>query len=142
MKITRHTSGSCEDTYRIAAAFGKALKPGSVVALFGELGAGKTRFVQGLAATWQVTDVVSSPTFTLVNEYSGIVPLYHIDLYRIRHEEEALDLGLDEYLYGEGITVIEWSERILHILPESTWKIRIAPTDSENGRIIEIEEPA
>ena len=142
MKTALHKSESCEDTWRIAASFGASLSPGSVVALFGELGAGKTRFVQGLASAWDVQDVVSSPTFTLVNEYRGRVPVYHIDLYRIRHEEEALDLGLDEYLFGRGITIIEWSERILHLLPDSAWRIHITPTDEENGRTIEIREPA
>ncbi len=141
MKITTYRSESCEETMRLARMLGEQLKPGSVVALFGELGAGKTRFVQGLAEALQVQDVVNSPTFTLVNEYRGIFPIYHMDLYRIQQEDEALDLGLDEYLYGEGVTVIEWSERIMNILPSSAWKVRITPAATETGRFIEVETP-
>lgn len=127
---------------RLASSLVSFLVPGSVVALLGELGAGKTRFVQGLAQALDTPDVVSSPTFTLVNEYRGRLPVYHIDLYRIQHADEALDLGLDEYVYGDGVTVIEWAERIEGLLPASAIRVRILPGAEPDERLIEMEIPA
>ncbi len=106
-----------EDTERLAAELARRLEPGAVIALDGDLGAGKTRFSQAVAKAIGVTGVVNSPTFTIIKEYEGErFPLYHMDLYRITLEE-AEELGLDEYFYGEGVTLIEWSSRITEILP-------------------------
>lgn len=131
---------SPEETLDWAADFAGRLQPGDVLALIGDLGAGKTCFVQGLAEGLQVTGPVSSPTFTLVNEYQGRLPLYHMDVYRLNDPEEALDFGLNEYLYGQGVTVIEWADRLGDLLPDSTWRLYFENGDSECQRRIRIQE--
>jgi tRNA threonylcarbamoyladenosine biosynthesis protein TsaE len=127
-----------EDTFRLAADLARKLKPGSVLALHGELGSGKTTLVQGLARALGIERPVSSPTFTLINEYRGSCPLFHIDLYRIRDSGEALELGLDEYLYGDGITAIEWAERIAELLPPGTVHVRLEAGEQQDVRLITI----
>lgn len=122
MKKTFFTS-SPEETRKLARDLAKGLVPGSTLALFGNLGAGKTCFVQGLAEGLQIESCVSSPTYTLANEYSGKIPLYHIDLYRIQSEDEVISMGLDTYLFGAGITVIEWADRAEELLPANTHRI-------------------
>lgn len=103
------------------------LKKGSVIALSGDLGAGKTTFTQYLAEAIGVTEHLSSPTYTILKEYySGNLPLYHFDAYRILDAGEFLDLDIDEYLYGTGISVIEWAENIKELLPEDTIWIEIS----------------
>lgn len=133
-------SRSPEETRALAARLTERLKPGDVLALHGELGAGKTCFIQGLAQGLAVNQPVSSPTYTLVNEYQGDMPLYHIDLYRLRNVDEALDMGLDEYLDGPGITAIEWAERAETALPARTLHIRLRHGEAENVREIEMME--
>ena len=119
---------SPEETHQVARELFTTLNPGAVLALHGDLGAGKTCFVQGLARAMGVHRSVGSPTFTLINEYSGTGPrLYHVDLYRIRDSHEALGLGLDEYIHGQGITAIEWAERVEDLLPQTTIHIRMMP---------------
>lgn len=134
----RWISKSPEDTFRLAADLARELPRGAVLALHGELGAGKTTLVQGLARALGIDRPVGSPTFTLINEYPGPVPLYHIDLYRIRDSAEALGLGLEEYLNGNGITAIEWAERIPDLLPEETWHVRLEAGAEEDERLITI----
>lgn len=112
---------SCEeDTWAWAESFAQGVKPGDVLGLCGDLGAGKTSFVRGLAHALGVREPVRSPTYTLVNEYEGILPIYHLDGYRLADPMEALGLGLDEVLDGEGLTVIEWADRLVSLLPERT----------------------
>jgi len=130
---------SAEETQAFAARLAKKLQPGAVLALYGELGAGKTCFTQGLAYGLGVVQAVNSPTFTIINEYKADIPLYHIDLYRIHSEDEALDLGLDNYLYSDGITVIEWSERVESLLPKSTIHVRFEMGGGHNERRIRVE---
>ena len=139
MKEKLYKSGSAEDTKKIAAEFAKSLKAGDVLCMYGDLGAGKTAFVQGLATGLGVLDYVNSPTFTIVNEYSGDLPLYHFDVYRIGDSSEMFDIGFDEYLDGDGVTVIEWAELIEDILPESRYNITILKADEETAREIKIE---
>ena len=139
MKEKLYKSGSAEDTKKIAAEFAKSLKSGDVLCMSGDLGAGKTAFVQGLAAGLGVLDYVNSPTFTIVNEYSGDLPLYHFDVYRIGDSSEMFDIGFDEYLDGDGVTVIEWAELIEDILPQSRYNITILKADEESAREIKIE---
>jgi tRNA threonylcarbamoyladenosine biosynthesis protein TsaE len=111
-------SASVEMTRALGEALARQLAPGDVIALEGELGAGKTNFVQGLARGLGISEDVNSPTFILANEYfSGRVPLYHIDAYRIENAAEARGFGLDDYLNGDGVTVIEWAERVREALP-------------------------
>ncbi len=111
-------SKSPSETIRIGKTIGSSLQAGDVVALVGELGVGKTQLIKGLArgAGVERSAYVASPSFTLINEYKGQIIFYHMDLYRLE-EEEARDLGLEEYFQGEGITVIEWADKILSLLP-------------------------
>ena len=133
-------SRSPEDTHRLAAELLTDLRAGSILALHGELGSGKTCFVQGLAKALGIDRAVNSPTFAIVNEYPGHPPLYHMDLYRIHSAAEALDLGLDEYLHGRGITAIEWAERVSGLLPPTTLHIRFEPGNEQDERVITIRK--
>ncbi|MFD7523255.1 MULTISPECIES: tRNA (adenosine(37)-N6)-threonylcarbamoyltransferase complex ATPase subunit type 1 TsaE [Paenibacillus] len=113
------------DTEALAAQLAVLAGPGAVIALDGDLGAGKTRFSQAVAKSIGVQGVVNSPTFTLIKEYEGReFPLYHMDVYRISLEE-AEDLGLDEYFYGEGLTLIEWASLVEELLPPNRLEIYI-----------------
>jgi tRNA threonylcarbamoyladenosine biosynthesis protein TsaE len=118
---------------------GSLLLPGDIVALVGELGAGKTQFIKGLAAGLGVgkSTYISSPSFTLINEYVGKVRFYHIDLFRLKSEKEAEELGLEEYFQGGGITAIEWADKISSLLPEEILWINIRYT-GKNTRSLEI----
>jgi tRNA threonylcarbamoyladenosine biosynthesis protein TsaE len=136
------STNSPEETHRVARNLLATLKPGAVLALHGELGAGKTCFVQGLARALGVHRAVTSPTFTLINEYAAPLRLYHIDLYRIHSPQEALGLGLDEYVHGDGITAIEWAERVAELLPPHTIHIRFRPGARPDERTIEISREA
>ncbi len=136
MKQRTKLTHSPEETQTLAAELVTTLAPGAVLALHGELGAGKTCFVQGLAQGLKVQQPVSSPTYTLVNEYRGHLALFHIDLYRLQTADQALDLGLDEYLEGDGITVIEWPERAASVLPENTLHIYLEHGEQADERRI------
>ena len=129
---------SPEETQAVGERIGQVLKPGDVVALIGDLGAGKTCLTQGIARGVSIhpDQIVNSPSYTLINEYTGKIPIYHIDLYRLQHREEILDLGLEEYLEGNGICVIEWADRMLDLLPENSTQIQIIWED-EFTRTIE-----
>lgn len=120
-----YKSNSLKETENIAKAFAKTLKAGDVVCLNGDLGAGKTAFTADLAKALGIKDTVSSPTFTIVNCYSGDIPLYHFDLYRITDCDEVYDIGFDEYIAGDGITVIEWADIVSDILPKERYDITI-----------------
>lgn len=127
-----------EMTERLGRLLGEILLPGTVVALNGELGAGKTVFARGVASGLGVKETVSSPSFVLMNIYQGKVPLYHFDFYRLEEEEELLELGLEEYFYSQGVTLIEWAEKFPAALPETRLEIEIVKdaNDLENSRII------
>jgi tRNA threonylcarbamoyladenosine biosynthesis protein TsaE len=122
-----YESRSPADTFRLGRRLGALLRPGDVLALAGELGAGKTCLIRGLAAGAGVdrSAAVSSPTFTLVNEYPGRVPFYHVDLYRLGSAEEADGLGLEECLGGAGVAAVEWADRYPSLLPEDVLWIRL-----------------
>jgi len=132
-------SSSIEETILFGKQFAEQLQPGDVVCLDGDLGAGKTHFVKGIASFFGVDQTeVHSPTFTLINEYHGNYPVYHFDCYRINSVQEALEIGTEDYLYGDGISVVEWPQKIGNLLPpESVW-VRITHK-SENQREITIE---
>lgn len=141
--MREYTSNSEKETEEIAAELAKTLKKGDVVCLDGDLGAGKTAFVRGLARGMGLDAHVSSPTFTIVNEYgSGDTMLYHFDVYRIGSEDELYEIGFDEYIFGEGISVIEWSENIQDSLPDKRLEIKIMrrPENGDDFRTITIEE--
>ncbi|MBA3817202.1 MAG: tRNA (adenosine(37)-N6)-threonylcarbamoyltransferase complex ATPase subunit type 1 TsaE [Parachlamydiaceae bacterium] len=137
--MVRHVTHSALDTQALAIEFGRALSPNSVVCFFGELGAGKTTFIKGLAEGLSagLETQVSSPTFTYLNIYRGVSTLYHFDLYRLRDADEFLGMGFDEMFYAEGICCIEWSEKIASLLPPGTICVRMAHLD-ESSRQIDI----
>jgi len=116
---------SPNQTKLMATEFAINLSAGSVLALNGDLGSGKTHFVQGLAAGLKINDesYVCSPSFTLVNEYKGKIPVYHIDFYRLKDNIDLDSIGIEEYIYGNGITIIEWANKFPHILPNNTIQI-------------------
>jgi tRNA threonylcarbamoyladenosine biosynthesis protein TsaE len=118
---------SDEETRALGEALGRRLGPGDVVCLIGPLGAGKTTLAQGIARGLEVEDVVNSPTFTLVQEYAGRLPVYHLDVYRLSGPEEAADLALDELLAAGGIVMIEWPERIAPFLPPDRLEVHLEP---------------
>jgi tRNA threonylcarbamoyladenosine biosynthesis protein TsaE len=126
------------ETILLGERIGKSLKAGDIVALSGELGAGKTTLIQGIAKGLGIRDWVTSPTFTIINEFKGRIDLYHVDLYRIDKLEDALDVEIEEYFTKGGVTVIEWAEKINPLLPDKTIKINIDIV-SENKRKIEIK---
>jgi tRNA threonylcarbamoyladenosine biosynthesis protein TsaE len=130
---------STVDTIRIGKDIGTRLLPGDVIALVGALGAGKTQFIKGLAAGAGVGNptYVSSPSFTLIHEYPGKIPFYHIDLFRLGGEKEAEELGLEVYLQGSGVTAIEWADKIPSLLPKEILFVSIAYVD-KNIRTLEI----
>lgn len=136
-----YNSNSPNDTEMIAKALAKKLKPSDVICLRGDLGVGKTAFVQGLVKGLGVTEPISSPTFTIVNCYTGgKMPIYHFDVYRIEDSDEMYEIGFDEYVYGDGVTVIEWPDNIADILPDNAYNITIEKDyeKGENFRRIEI----
>ena len=118
-------STSPDDTEAAGERLGQTLHPGDVVALTGDLGAGKTCFVQGLARGLGVTARATSPTFVLVNEYRGRLSVHHVDAYRTTSVTELADLGLDEMIDGDGVTVIEWAEKAAPLLPARTIHVHI-----------------
>jgi tRNA threonylcarbamoyladenosine biosynthesis protein TsaE len=127
-----YESHSAHDTGRLAERLARMLKPGTVLALDGDLGAGKTTFSQALARALGVPGVVNSPTFTIIKEYEGErLPFYHMDVYRLS-AEEAEELGLDDYFFGEGVTLVEWASLIAELLPEEKLTIEIETTGPDD----------
>lgn len=141
MSILRLTTRSPDETKRAAASIRPLLKPGSVLALHGELGSGKTCFISGLAEALRCREPVSSPTFALLNIYRGDLPLYHADAYRLDTAAEFLRAGLADYIESDGVLAVEWAERIAPLLPAHTIHIRFFVIGGANARAIEIEEP-
>ncbi len=124
MRLTVHTQDA-DETIALGVRLGSLLGPNDVIALRGDLGAGKTTLTRGIAHGLGLDADIHSPTFNLIHEHSGIVPLYHVDLYRLETEEDVETLGIDEYLYGGGVSVIEWAERMTGLLPASRVDIEI-----------------
>jgi tRNA threonylcarbamoyladenosine biosynthesis protein TsaE len=130
-------SHSAEETMAHGRALGAALRRGDVLGLCGDLGAGKTHFVKGLATALGADADVTSPTFTLIHEYiGGRLPLYHFDFYRLDDEDDALKIGLDEYIEGDGVCVIEWADKFPGLLPAHTQWLRFSHRE-DGARIIE-----
>lgn len=132
-KIMVIETRSPEETFELGKKIGRAARPGQVYTLTGDLGVGKTVFTQGVAAGLDITEPVSSPTFTIIQIYeSGRLPFYHFDVYRIGDIEEMEEIGYDDYFFGEGICLIEWANLIEEILPDNRIKITIEK-DLEQG---------
>ena len=123
MEIRTHSE---KETFELGKRIANAVNPGTVILFYGDLGAGKTVMTKGIAAGLGITEMITSPTFTIMQEYEGgRMPLYHLDVYRIEDPDEMEEVGLNEYIYGNGLTVIEWAEQIEDILPEDAIKITI-----------------
>ncbi|HEV8205807.1 MAG TPA: tRNA (adenosine(37)-N6)-threonylcarbamoyltransferase complex ATPase subunit type 1 TsaE [Acidimicrobiia bacterium] len=133
--VTRST----DETLELARAVAELLRPGDVVSLVGELGAGKTVFARGVARALGVTELVVSPTFTIVREYEGRVPLVHVDVYRIDAVQELHDLGFEEVVRDDAVTLVEWGDRIDGLLPGDRLDVRLAPGAADDERVVEIE---
>ena len=133
---------SADETERVGERLGRRLVPGDVVALSGELGTGKTCFMRGLARGLGVTQGVSSPTFVIVNQYTGRMPVFHIDAYRTESLTELLDIGFDEYVSGDSVTVIEWADKLEPLLPPGAIRVRISGLGDEPRMIwVDASEP-
>ncbi len=131
------TSPEC--TRRVGEALGRRLKPGAVICLQGDLGSGKTCLTQGIGRGLGVSGIIHSPTFVLINEHPPIGDgpwLYHADLYRISEEADALTLGIDEYMYGDGVLVIEWADRAIELIPEDALWITLIYLDENRRRLL------
>ena len=140
MARTSLTAATPEQTATAGEALGRTLGPGDVVALYGELGAGKTCFVQGLVRGLGVTTQATSPTFVLVNEYRGRLPVHHVDAYRTGSLTELMDLGLLDLFGGDGVTLLEWADRAEPLLPARAIRVRIEGLGDE-PRAVMIEDP-
>ena len=136
MRNTSHiVSLSAEETLRIGAELGERLLPGDALLLTGDLGAGKTTLTQGIAMGLGVVERPRSPTFVMATEYHGRLPLYHLDLYRVDELAELGDLGLDEYLNGDGVTVVEWADRAPNVFPPHGLWIELVAANEETRDI-------
>jgi tRNA threonylcarbamoyladenosine biosynthesis protein TsaE len=140
MTPTRLVARTPEETAAAGEALGRTLGPADVVALYGELGAGKTCFTQGVVRGLDVEVRATSPTFVLVNEYRGRLPVHHVDAYRIASVGELLDLGLLDLLGGDGVTIVEWADKADPVLPARTVRVRIEGLGDE-PRTILVEDP-
>lgn len=125
-------AGSVEETIELALKLGRILQRGDTVCLMGDLGTGKTAFTGGIAKALDIPGYITSPTFTIVNEYEGKLPLYHFDVYRISDSDEMYETGYEEYIKGDGITVIEWADLIEDVLPRERVDVTIRKDDENN----------
>lgn len=134
MKLEVRTN-SVNETESVGEAFAKGLEAGAVVAMYGDMGAGKTAFVRGIARGLGSEARVTSPTFTIVNEYPGRLPLFHFDMYRLSSSDELFDIGWEDYLSRDGVCVVEWSENVSDAFDGSETEIRIERLDENSRRI-------
>jgi len=129
-------TSSPEQTWRTGQLLGKLLRAGDTVCLYGDLGAGKTNFTYGIAQGLEVRDqYITSPTYTFVNEYEGRIPLYHIDLYRLEGPDELENIGFEEYLESDGVTVIEWADRAEDDLPTERLSVYLSSVDEKSREL-------
>ena len=137
--MRQFVSASPAETRALARRLSRCLVSGDVLLLQGNLGAGKTEFVKGLAEGLQVTDLVTSPTFTLLNVYHGAMPLYHFDLYRLEDAEELDNIGFEEFLGGDGVAVVEWPDRFPAEMPLEHIRVELLPGENEQERFVMVE---
>ena len=131
-------SNSAEETIELGKKIGSLLKKGDVIAMQGTLAAGKTTITKGIAQALNISETITSPTFCLISEYYGTMPLYHMDVYRLDGGEDFINLGTDDMIYGDGVSIIEWSEKIMEELPKKTIILKLEPQE-DGSRIITIE---
>ncbi len=129
------TTKTSEETIELGFKIGQKLKKGNIIAMQGTLAAGKTTITKGIAKALEITDTITSPTFCLISEYYGKMPLYHMDVYRLEGSEDFENLGTEDMLYGDGVCIIEWSEKIMDSLPKETIIINIQPQDDGSRKI-------
>ncbi len=124
-----------DETIKLGELIGNLLKPGDVIAMTGTLAAGKTTITKGIAKALNISEDITSPTFCLISEYEGRLPLYHMDVYRLEGSEDFINLGVDEMLYGNGVCIIEWSEKVKSELPKKSILMKITPVENEMREI-------
>lgn len=129
-------SKSAEQTYKLGEYLGKALQQGDIICLTGDLGAGKTAFTKGIGMGLDIKEFITSPTYTIINEYDGRISLFHFDVYRLEGVEEMYELGYEEYFFGDGAVVIEWADIVKDIIPQERLWITILRGKEENTREI------
>lgn len=127
------------DTYEYGRRLAKELSPGKVVALIGDLGTGKTTLTKAIAEGLNIRESISSPTFSIIKEYdSGDLPLYHFDVYRLEGPEELYHLGFEEYFYGHGVTIVEWADKVIDLIPDDAVRIEISYGEEPDSRIYHV----
>lgn len=136
--MTFHTA-SAEETIELGKKIGSLLKKGDIIAMQGTLAAGKTTITKGIAQSLGVKDEITSPTFCLISEYEGKMPLYHMDVYRLEGGEDFINLGVEDFMYGNGVSLIEWSEKVMDELPKKTIILKIEPIEGTTERNITLE---
>ena len=136
--MIRLTTKTAEETIELGKKIGNLLTKGDVIAMQGTLAAGKTTITKGIAQALGVKETITSPTFCLISEYEGKMPLYHMDVYRLDGGEDFINLGTDDMIYGEGVSIIEWSDKIMDELPSKTIILKLEPQE-DGSRIITIE---
>lgn len=149
MEVNNYTTHSEQETIELGRKFAEDLIPGDLVLFYGDLGSGKTEFIKGICEYFKVDELVTSPTFTIMNQYAGEfddynLPIYHVDLYRIKSKEELGEIGLQDCLFSDdAIKLIEWAEKAESLLPDTKYKVNIKfDSNDENYRIIEISYQA
>jgi tRNA threonylcarbamoyladenosine biosynthesis protein TsaE len=138
MRLQTTTRGA-DETHALGRRIGALLRAGDVVVLDGELGSGKTVFAKGIAVGLGITEPVVSPTFTVVREYDAPTPLVHVDVYRLDHLQELHDLGFDDLVGGEAVTVVEWGGRVRALLPGDRLDVQLEPGNGDDDRTLSIE---
>lgn len=138
MSVTFHTN-SAEETIELGEKIGSLLQKGDIIALQGTLAAGKTTITKGIARALGVKDEITSPTFCLISEYEGKLPLYHMDVYRLEGGDDFINLGVEDLIYGNGVSLIEWSEKIMSELPKKTIILRLEAKEGTTERTITLE---
>lgn len=136
--MTFHTT-SAEETIELGKKIGSLLQKGDIIAMQGTLAAGKTTITKGIAQSLDVKDEITSPTFCLISEYEGKMPLYHMDVYRLEGGEDFINLGVEDLMYGNGVSLIEWSEKVMDELPKKTIILKIEPIEGTTERNITLE---
>lgn len=136
--MIKFVTNNTEETIELGKKIGKYLRKGDVIAMQGTLAAGKTTITKGIAQSLDISETITSPTFCLISEYEGKMPLYHMDVYRLDNEEDFANLGTEDMIYGNGVSIIEWSEKIMNELPKKTIILKIEPQE-DGSRIITLD---